>query len=275
MNGRGAMIGLLLSGCATAGSNWMAEPLPGSEDGWAESKTYSTARAAKPPPSVRAHSRVIGSEPEPGNEPEAARPRPDPKKVEGRVLGSFRNTYYDFPNEADFSGQSVEIKDARCKPIKSVPKGFHDALCVQGSGTLAGGATVSFAKRDCECAEVCPRTSQRICYDSLDSRRFPWGRGATGVSITPLLTVAVDTEVIPLNTALYIPEFDGLPRDVGQTALHDGCFIAQDRGLRVKGKHVDVFTGEQALTKLWNQLMPSNKGVTVVLDNPRCARATQ
>ncbi len=83
----------------------------------------------------------------------------------------------------------------------------------------------------------------------------------------------MDTSVVPLGTAVYIPEFDGLPRDVERDSFHDGCFIVQDRGVRVKGKHVDVFTGHHAITELWNHLVPSNKGVTVVLDSPHCARA--
>jgi 3D (Asp-Asp-Asp) domain-containing protein len=138
---------------------------------------------------------------------------------------------------------------------------------------LSSGATVSFARRDCECAEVCPRTNQRICFDALDPAQFPWGRGATGHAITPLLTVAVDSAVVPLGTAVYVPEYDGVPRDPSASGQHDGCFIAQDRGVRVKGKHIDVFTGHESVTRLWNQLVPSNKGVTVVVDNPRCARA--
>jgi 3D (Asp-Asp-Asp) domain-containing protein len=189
------------------------------------------------------------------------------------VLGSFRNTYYDFPNEAEHKGESVALKNSSCKTIADVPRGFFEAVCVQGSGTLKRGSTVSFAKRDCECAEVCPRTSQKICFDELDKTRFPWGRGATGGAITPLLTVAVDSDVIPLGTAVYIPEFDGVPRDADRSAEHDGCFIAQDRGMKIKGKHVDVFTGQPSVTRLWNNLVPSNKGVTVVLDSPRCARA--
>ena len=76
-----------------------------------------------------------------------------------------------------------------------------------------------------------------------------------------------------MGTAIYIPEFDGVPLDRGRSAFHDGCFIAQDRGLRVKGQHVDVFTGYSATTELWNQLIPTNHGVTVVLDDPKCARA--
>lgn len=191
----------------------------------------------------------------------------------GRSLGTFRNTYYDFPSEAAFTGPTATLYDRECKPLVTVPRAFYEAVCVQGSGTLRRGSTVSFGKRDCSCADVCPRTGQKICFDELDPKQFPWGRGATGKAITPLLTVAVDSEVIPLGTAIYVPELEGLPRDAGATVAHDGCFVAQDRGLKVKGKHVDVFTGDPSLTALWNQRVPSNRGVTVVLDHPRCARA--
>jgi 3D (Asp-Asp-Asp) domain-containing protein len=190
------------------------------------------------------------------------------------VLGIFRNTYYDFPSEVDFTGPPASLHDARCGTIADVPRGFHDAICVQGSGILKSGRTVSFAKRDCECADVCPRTGERICFEALDPARFPWGRGALGTAITPLLTVAVDDSIVKMGTALYVPEFDGLPVDVARSRVHDGCFIAQDRGIRVKGQHLDVFTGFSAVTELWNRLVPSNHGVTVVVDSPRCARAS-
>jgi 3D (Asp-Asp-Asp) domain-containing protein len=260
-------------GCATAGSTWMSEPLPGenSSDGdeeWEHAFAEPTGgKPTRPSPATSPSTRVIS-----GRRPTAKVPRSQ-KKIQGKIVGTFRNTYYDFPGESEFKGAKVPLKNPRCKTIDEVPRGFFEAVCVQGSGTLLSGATVSFAKRDCECAEVCPRTGQKICFDELDKSQFPWGRGATGKPITPLLTVAVDTSVIPLGTAIYIPEFDGMPRDPEQSSFHDGCFIAQDRGMKVKGKHVDVFTGQTAVTKLWNRLMPSNKGVTVVLDNPRCARA--
>jgi 3D (Asp-Asp-Asp) domain-containing protein len=218
---------------------------------------------------ARFQTRVIGGEEEPTD---VRRERIRGEELRGKVLGTFRNTYYDFPTEADFKGDVVPIRDPRCSIIAEVPRGFHDAVCVQGSGILKGGRTVSFSKRDCECAEVCPRTGQKICFDALDTQKYPWGRGALGTGITPLLTVAVDDTVIPMGTGIYIPEFDGLPTDTSRSSAHDGCFVAQDRGLRVKGQHVDVFTGQAATTALWNKLVPSNRGVTVVLDSPRCAR---
>jgi 3D (Asp-Asp-Asp) domain-containing protein len=262
-------------GCATAGSSWMSEPLMAGDDDqleWAPPQPGAKA-GSRAPAGARERTVVIAAPDAPESEL-APEPGAAPK-LEGRVLGSFRNTYYDFPSEAEHKGTSVPLKDPRCKTIAEVPRGFFEAVCVQGSGTLKRGSTVSFAKRDCECAELCPRTQQKICFDELDKARFPWGRGATGNPITPLLTVAVDSDVIPLGTPIYIPEYDGVPRDHDQSASHDGCFVAQDRGLKIKGNHVDVFTGHEAVTKLWNRLVPSNKGVTVVLDSPRCARATE
>jgi 3D (Asp-Asp-Asp) domain-containing protein len=83
----------------------------------------------------------------------------------------------------------------------------------------------------------------------------------------------VDSSIIALGTPLYIPEYDGVARDTSGTTKHDGCFLAEDRGLAVKGQHVDVFTGHREITQLWNRLVPSNRGVTVVVDSPRCKRA--
>ncbi|EYF03057.1 Skin secretory protein xP2 precursor (Protein APEG) [Chondromyces apiculatus DSM 436] len=180
----------------------------------------------------------------------------------------FRNTYYDFPSEAE-GAREVKVFDASCAPIASVTRAFHDAVCVQGSGRLASGATVSFARRGCACAEVCPRTGQQVCFERLDPGRFPHGRGAMGTAITPLRTVAVDVAVIPLGTAMFIPELAGLP--LGNGTSHDGCFLAEDRGIKIVGRHVDVFTGDPAMTVRWNALFPSNRGVHVLPGDPRCA----
>jgi len=179
----------------------------------------------------------------------------------------FRNTYYDFPREGG-GAKDATVYDASCAPIASVPRVFHDQVCVQGSGRLASGATVSFAKRGCSCAAVCPRTGQQICFERLDPVKFPSGRGATGKAVTPLRTVAVDSTVIPLGTVVFIPDFVGLPGPDG--AQHDRCFIPEDRGLKVVRRQVDVFTGDPAMTARWNSMVPSNQGVRVRVDDPRC-----
>jgi 3D (Asp-Asp-Asp) domain-containing protein len=258
----------------------MAQPLDGDLPG--QSVTDFAPPSEAPPPRSRQRTQIIrqAQEPEPqplgssgaaeGSQLRIAATAERP--LDGKVLGTFKNTYYDFPSENDFDGETVSLMNASCKPIVSVPRKFYESVCVQGSGTLKSGGTVSFAKRDCSCAAECPRTGQHICFDLLDKQQFPWGRGATGKGITPLLTVAVDSSIIPLGTPLYIPEYDGVARDASGSGRHDGCFIAEDRGLAVKGDHVDIFTGYREITLLWNRLVPSNRGVTVVVDSPRCKR---
>ncbi len=270
-----AVAGWALS-CNTAGSDWMAQPLDG-EHSAAALAVPSVAPTASTRPAARRVSRTlvlgehsVGAEEEPPA-PFTNSPAIAAKLARGgSVLGTFKNTYYDFPSEGDFDGEPTALMNGACKPIVQVPRGFYESVCVQGSGTLRSGSTVSFARRDCECAAECPRTGQRICFDLLDRAAFPWGRGAMGKAITPLLTVAVDSSVVPLGTALYIPEYDGIPRTLAGDVTHDGCFRAEDRGLAVKGKHVDVFTGHRDMTQLWNRLVPSHRGVTLVLDSPRC-----
>lgn len=265
------ILAILLLNCG--GSRWLDEPVAYPPSRGTSEGSDSRDKAAPVSLYQELEGRAIRDEVENEEPEQATAAGAEGANYQGKLLGTFRNTYYDFPAEKDFSGPTVTLRDAACRPIQEIPRSFFEALCVQGSGTLRDGATVSFTKRDCECAEICPRTQQRICFDRLDPTQYPWGRGATGKPITPLLTVAVDTEMIPLGSALYIPEYEGIPRDAERTALHDGCFIAQDRGLQVKGKQVDIFTGHPAVTQLWNQRVPTGRGVRVVIDEPKCARA--
>ncbi|HLM75537.1 MAG TPA: 3D domain-containing protein [Polyangiaceae bacterium] len=275
----------VLAACVTqGGADWVqevgdAEPEPGGRktipEGIAKPENSGAAPAGSRPPGA----------PIPGGDPEEGGERPVVIREHGRAPrapantapanadsapGAFRNTYYDFPSEGP-GPRDATLFDATCAPLARVTRDFHDRVCVQGSGRIAAGATVSFARRDCACADVCPRTSQRICFERLDPAQFPHGRGAMGRPITPLRTVAVDSTVIPLGTSLYIPEFAGTPKPDGTP--HDGCFVAEDRGIRVVGRHIDVFTGDPAVTARWNALVPSNRGVSVVLNDPRCGRA--
>ncbi len=184
----------------------------------------------------------------------------------------FEHTYYDFPAERDFPREDlVPLHDRACRRIDDVPRTFFGELCMQGSGQLADERTVSFARRACACATACPRTGELICFDALDPARFPWGRGARGTAIRPLRTVAVDTAVIPLGTVLFMPDFVGMPlREDGSGGTHDGCFIAEDQGSAIRGKHLDVFAGSPRMTRLWNALVPTRRGVSVVVGSPHC-----
>jgi len=201
-------------------------------------------------------------------EPTAPSSAPAGVPVDAEGAETYRNTYYDFPAEGAGT-KDATVFDGSCQPIAKVTQAFHDAVCLQGSGRLSTGETISFNRRDCECAAICPKSSHKICFDKLDPKQFPTGRGATGRPVTPVRSVAVDTAVIPLGTVLFIPEYVGLPLPGG--GKHDGCFRADDRGSRVSGRHVDIFTGDPSTTAEWNRLVPSNQGVSVEIGAGRCA----
>lgn len=248
------------------GSKWVSEPLV--EDEKPVGAMPPGANENVPGSRARAGSTTLGQPKRPGS---GERADIMGNAGGGRVLGTFRNTYYDFPREADFNGNAVPIMNASCQPIAQVPRGFYESVCVQGSGVLKQGQTVSFAKRDCTCAEICPRTQQKICFEALDAKAFPFGRGAAGTAIKPMHSIAADTSVLPMGTIVYIPELDGAPRGGGSGAPLDGCFVVEDRGMRVVGEHVDIFTGHPLHTKAFEERLPSNHGVTVIVNAPRCA----
>jgi hypothetical protein len=70
-----------------------------------------------------------------------------------------------------------------------------------------------------------------------------------------------------------MPDFQGLRGPDGKP--HDGCYIAQERGLKVKGKHVDVFTGDTDTTRSWNTAVPTGKGVRVIVGAARCTHLSR
>lgn len=252
------------------GNAWVQQPLVEEE----ERRPSPGGGLEGPSGPAQRHSKTLGAgQKQPEEAPlggETSQPMGNAQTAGGHVLGVFRNTYYDFPNEVDYTGPETSIMNASCSPIAKVPRAFFEAVCVQGGGSLRRGGTVSFAKRDCACAEVCPRTGQRICFEALDAASFPWGRGASGRPIAPLRSIAADTSVLPMGTVLYIPELEGAPRGTTGEAA-DGCFVVEDRGLKVRGEHVDIFAGSPSQTAVLNARVPSNKGVTIVVDSPRCS----
>ena len=75
--------------------------------------------------------------------------------------------------------------------------------------------------------------------------RGPYGDGSGGYILSPFRTLAVDRTVIPLGTAIYIPQARGVRVTLpdGTRPLHDGYFFAADTGGAITGSHVDFFFG--------------------------------
>lgn len=72
-----------------------------------------------------------------------------------------------------------------------------------------------------------------------------FGDGVKNYRLVPFRTIAVDKDVIPYGTVIYIPKVKGqsisLPN--GEQTIHDGYFFAGDTGGAIKKNHIDIFTG--------------------------------
>lgn len=65
-----------------------------------------------------------------------------------------------------------------------------------------------------------------------------------GCRVVPMRTIAVDKNVIPRRTVIFIKETVGLTMPDGKT--HDGYWYASDIGGAIKGQRIDLYTGRNA-----------------------------
>ena len=204
----------------------------------------------------------------------SAVPEPD-----SDLLGTFRLTRYYVVDESGFkrppkpdvvlaSGVKAGVTlydDRGCKPITTVSARFAEILDVQGTGKLRDGRVVNVS-RACRCGHS-------PCYRPV-GKAARWGLGATSNPLEPFRTVAVDPEVIPLGTQLYIPELDGLTmpgRAPYGGFVHDGCVVAADVGGGIDGHHIDFFVGRYQYKKVLDARRKM-KRVTVHRGDSRCQK---
>ncbi len=65
-----------------------------------------------------------------------------------------------------------------------------------------------------------------------------------GCKVVAMRTVAVDRNLIPTHSILFIKETVGMKMPDGST--HDGYWYASDTGGAIKGKRIDLYTGNGA-----------------------------
>ena len=65
-----------------------------------------------------------------------------------------------------------------------------------------------------------------------------------GCRVVPMRTIAVDKNVIPRRTVVFINETVGLKMPDGRD--HDGYWYATDIGGAIKGQRIDLYTGHGA-----------------------------
>ena len=86
-----------------------------------------------------------------------------------------------------------------------------------------------------------PEWLMKATYYYIGGGRGIHGRDSMGCKVVPMRTLAVDPQVVPRGTVVFIKETVGLPLPGG--GVHDGLWYASDIGGAIKGDRIDLFTG--------------------------------
>jgi 3D (Asp-Asp-Asp) domain-containing protein len=120
-----------------------------------------------------------------------------------------------------------------------------------------------------DCSDCYRYNSSRSKFRRIDSR---FGLTASGFSIVPYRSLAVDPSVIPIGTVLFIPAARGMKVTMpeGRVIRHDGLFFAADTGGKIRGNHIDVYTGTDRKSPFlaWAQSDPKNPVEAYVIADP-------
>lgn len=166
---------------------------------------------------------------------------PRPQTEAPVSVGWFDVTFYWVAEEDPTEKQRKVLYDRTCRPLAKVSRSFARKIAMEGTGRTRDGRTLNIAGH-CRCKR------QRRCYSetSLDK---PWGLGVAKTPLAPFRSIAVDPDIMPFGTALYVPALDGV-RMPGEPPwgnfVHDGCLLAADRGGNVRGHQIDIFAGTRS-----------------------------
>jgi 3D (Asp-Asp-Asp) domain-containing protein len=141
-----------------------------------------------------------------------------------------------------------------------VPERFAWSLRMEGSGLMMDGRVVN-SKGAC-------KYGYGTCFEQLDVREHPFGRGAGRRPLVPFKSVAVDPTVIPIGEPLYIPELDGIQLPDG--SIHDGCVRADDTGGGIKKRKMDFFVVTYANFRFVLDQLLNVTWITPHIEAPRC-----
>ncbi len=146
--------------------------------------------------------------------------------AQAKNLGKFKITYYWIVDESQYTGQrTVPLYLENGKVLAHFTKKFVADFKKESIARLKDGRLISYLKR---------KNAVRIVNEPLGSKNY---------TLSAFKSVAVDTQLIPLGSTLYIPNFERLY--IGNTGVHNGVFYANDVGSQVKGNHIDIYIGDK------------------------------
>ncbi len=145
-----------------------------------------------------------------------------------KYLGKFKVTFYWVVEESEYHGP----KNTPLYLEDGTVLGYFTSVFVsdfkkEACAELRGGKLISYLKRI---------NKVRVVREFL---------GVNGYTISPLKSIAVDPDIIPLGSKLYIPKLTKL-----QSYAHNGIVNAHDIGSMINGHSIDIFVGYKAQTRL-------------------------
>lgn len=146
----------------------------------------------------------------------------------------FRMTFYwtyNFNEEpVSMDPPLVDMLTVTDEVLATVPIALAKRISMEGSGFLPDGRLLNLNN-----SFDWPESRFML----VDQNEAPWGFDSQGGALVPWKSIAVDSNVIPLNSEVYIKEFDGAVLPDG--TVHNGWFVSVDTSHSFTGKHLDIF----------------------------------
>jgi 3D (Asp-Asp-Asp) domain-containing protein len=148
----------------------------------------------------------------------------------------------------DATGKSTGLTADTCNFCEAALEGT--AYVTDSSGNIT---VINFAKSNVtayvDCRKCARYANSKLNVESWGKTMWTitsgFGNGVKNYRLVPYRTIAVDPNIIPYGTVIYIPQVRNLKIEWpdGTPGTHDGYFFAGDTGGAIKGNHIDVFTG--------------------------------
>ena len=177
--------------------------------------------------------------------------------------GTFKMTFYWLAFESEYANEpaTVDIYTRHGFALGRFPRTFVFEFKLEGSAVLRDGRILNYDGR-------CPY-GIGFCFQTLDPREHPMGKGGQGRALQPYRSVAVDPRFVPLGTPLYLPELVGALMPDG--TRHDGCVRADDTGGNIRRRELDFFVESYTNYKFVDEQLAGDNHVTPYVEEPRCA----
>ncbi len=154
-----------------------------------------------------------------------------------RKIGDLKPTFYWVAlEEEDGQPRDKILRDKDGNILARVSAKFLAGLKMEGTGKFLDGRIINFHVR------VGGEIRWRWCPPSA-----PYGYGLEDYVLKPFRSVAVDPNVVPIPSKIFIPVAVGARLPDG--SIHDGYFEAIDIGAAIQNKRIDMFTayGDQSV----------------------------